>query len=151
MLGDGCVRAGIHALTACAGIYGAGDGLAFAQPGHATLIAAHAWDDRIVMVRGELVGQIGVGDERPPHDHEIGLAGIEDGVGGFPVDDAPGHAYKGAISEGFLDRGGAVGVPALGQAGRRAGETVCLAKPHADVEQIDAVVRHCAGDVAGQL
>ena len=60
MLGNGGGGAGIHAFAAGAGIHGAGDGLALAQPGHATLIAAHAWDDSIVTVRGELIRQVRV-------------------------------------------------------------------------------------------
>ena len=72
MLGNGGGGAGIHAFAdRC------GDSRRRRRPcargQAATLVRPTRKDDRIVTVRGELIRQVRVGDERPPHDHGSAL------------------------------------------------------------------------------
>ena len=96
-------------LVPRAGVDQAAGALAVEDLVQAGLVAGDAGDDLVAAALGELVRQLGVGQQRPGHGDEIGLAVGEDllgdGGGMDPVGGDHRHVHQLAQGGGVLDEG----------------------------------------------
>ena len=130
-----------------AGVHGAGH---IAEGGaHAALVAGQAGRDGSDVSRPAFDRKAGIGNERTAHDDEVGLAFRQNGLGQCDIMDASRDGHGNAGVHGPAHGGGAVGVEAFGQAGRRDGVTVRFTRAHTDVQRVYAVVRKGAGNGQG--
>ena len=143
------LRHGVVILISGARVQGAGDGAAFVEHPGAAFVAADAGQDLVVAAFRELGGQEGIGEQGPAHGHQIGLAGSDDVFGGLAVADPAHHGDGYAGADGPLDRGGAIGVPAVRHAGGGNDVFHGLTDADGDVQHVHAVVGHDLGDADG--
>src|SRR5690606_32424955 len=100
-------------LVADIGVDGAADGVADAGAQEAAFEIADTGADLRLLAVADLVGPLGVGDDRAGHEHHVALAVVYGLVGEFAGGD-PAAADDGQLGHGFLHLGGGVEVGALG-------------------------------------